>query len=103
MHEMSKPDDYYSKAPMGRTLENLKQEKKKSEKNYCSIHKPLLKLHLDHIVADELHLLLRITDVLLRNVIMEVMEWDKEQQMTQKSKNKHEHLDKLVNIIKENI
>jgi hypothetical protein len=31
---------------------------------------------LDHIILDELHLLLRITDVLLANLIEDAMEWD---------------------------
>ena len=36
------------------------------------IHPPLLEIELDRVVADELHLLLRITDVLLRNLILQV-------------------------------
>lgn len=91
---MSKPEEYYSSGPMARKLEELTGENSKKGQNYCSIHKPLLKIPLDHIVADELHLLLRITDVLLRNVISEVMDWDKEQEVADKTKNKHEHLNK---------
>jgi len=32
-------------------------------------HKPLLSVDINHFVPDELHLMLRITDILLRNVI----------------------------------
>ena len=70
-----------------------------ASENFCSIHEPLLSITLDHIIADELHLLLCVSDVLLKNVIWEVMDWDKEEQVAQKDKNKHQHLDKLVNKI----
>lgn len=34
-----------------------------------SVHRPLTTIPLDHIMIDELHLLLRVFDILLRNVI----------------------------------
>ena len=34
-----------------------------------SIHSPLLNIELTKVVVDELHLLLRVTDVLIRNLI----------------------------------
>ena len=37
---------------------------------------PLINIDLDHVVPDELHLLLRITDRLLQNVIDEILERD---------------------------
>ena len=33
------------------------------------IHQPLINLKLTHVVPDELHLMLRVTDVLTRNLI----------------------------------
>ena len=37
---------------------------------------PLLNIALDHVVLDELHLLLRITDVLLHNIMMMMVKFD---------------------------
>ena len=39
-------------------------------------HPPLIDIPLNHVIVDELHLFLRITDVLLRNVIQHVIEED---------------------------
>ena len=38
-----------------------------------SKHTPLLRIEPDHIIPDELHLLLRVMDVLLRNLIWEMV------------------------------
>ena len=38
--------------------------------------KPLLSIKLHHVIADELHLLLHITDVLLDNLVTEVIDLD---------------------------
>ena len=35
-----------------------------------SIHRPLTSIRLHHVILDELHVLLRIFDVMLRNLIM---------------------------------
>jgi len=48
----------------------------KTKDNYCCDKEPLLSIELDHIVLDELHLLLRIVDVLLKNIILDVKQWD---------------------------
>ena len=48
----------------------------KTTKNYCCIHPPLLDIELDHVVPDELHLLLRIMDVMIKNIIMDAVSWD---------------------------
>ena len=42
----------------------------------CCIHPPLFDIDLDHVVLDELHLMMRITDRLTDCVITEVMERD---------------------------
>ena len=39
-------------------------------------HPPLLQIDLDHVVPDELHMLLRVMDVLLENVIHHVVQLD---------------------------
>ena len=40
---------------------------------YCCTHEPLLNIELDHVILDELHLLLRIVGVLLGNLLEEVI------------------------------
>ncbi|KAL5503593.1 hypothetical protein EMCRGX_G010566 [Ephydatia muelleri] len=47
-----------------------------AEKSYSVKHAPLLPIDLDHVVADELHLFLRIMDILLGNIITQVVEMD---------------------------
>lgn len=58
--------DYYEKPPMARTLtETLKLCSSSNKVNkYGSIHKPLLMFEFRDIFVDELHLMLRIYDVL---------------------------------------
>ncbi|CAB4038959.1 Hypothetical predicted protein, partial [Paramuricea clavata] len=61
--------EYYSSSKLKRTLEDLKKSATKSSKeSYCSVRKPLLNIELDHVIPDELHLLLRIMDVLINNL-----------------------------------
>ena len=43
-----------------------------------SVNRPITTIPLDHIIIDELHLFLRIFDVLLRKLIMIVIVLDKE-------------------------
>ena len=78
---MTKPDTFYDSSPQKRAIEDLRRccRLKKGNKNFCCINPPLLNIPLDHIILDELHLLLRITDVLTRNVLDEVIEWDDEE------------------------
>ena len=60
-----------------------------------SVNRSITTIPLDHIIIDELHLFLRIFDVLLRNLIMIVTVLDKE--LRDKTAM---HLTKLVNCIK---
>ena len=54
-----------------RTLQMLKENKSKD-----SLHKPMLDIELDYVIPDELHLLLRITDVLINNLITSAVSYD---------------------------
>ena len=54
-----------------RTLQMLKENKSKD-----SLHKPMLDIELDYVIPDELHLLLRITDVLINNLITSAISYD---------------------------
>ena len=78
---MTKPDMFYDSSPQKQTIEDLRKccRLKKGNKNFCCINPPLLNIPLDHIILDELYLLLRITDVLTCNVLDEVIEWDDEE------------------------
>lgn len=97
---MSKPGDYYCKPPMSHTLEEVIKYAKAGKREYCCIHEPLINVPLDHIILDELHLLLRITDVLLSNLIEDAMELDdKEDNIKKRGEPKGIHLQKLVNTI----
>ena len=42
-----------------------------------ALKEPLLNIDLYHVIVYELHLLLRVMDVMLDNIITEVIEWDK--------------------------
>ena len=53
-----------------RTISEMKNRIRSGTKlNYGCIKMPLISLELDHIIPDELHMLLRVTDVLIQNLI----------------------------------
>jgi hypothetical protein len=54
---------------------------KKSTDNFCCQYQPLLNIELDHVVPDEIHLLLRVTDILTENLIQECLDLDKEDEL----------------------
>lgn len=84
-YDMTKPDTLYDSSPQKRTIEDLRKCcHLKKGKNFCCINPPLLDIPLDHIILDELHLLLRITDVLTPNVLDEVIEWGDEEAQRKK-------------------
>ena len=62
---------------MMRTLKEIKELVKEGKGNFCCVKEPLLNIELDHVIVDELHLLLRVMDVMLDNIITEVIDWDK--------------------------
>lgn len=91
---MSKPDKFYESCPQKRALEELKKccQLKRSRRNFCCINPPLLNIPLDHVILDELHLFLRITDVL----------WDDEESHKRKVANPSvigQHLQTAVEAI----
>ena len=72
--DMSVAEEHYNTPPPGgsaRTLASLQQNCtfSKAEKHLGSKHPPLLQLEPSSYIIDELHLLLRVADVLLRNLI----------------------------------
>lgn len=86
-----------------RTLDELKEcckLPKSSKKKICCVVPPLFEIDLDHIVLDELHLLLRISDRIMENLILEVMQKDSSIDIGKKSKEeKGIYLKKLIKTI----
>ena len=77
--DTSKDLAYYNQPPLARSIDELRNPPKM---NYCAVNKPLFDIPLTHIVVDELHLLLRVTDVLTRNLVEECLEWDEHETIT---------------------
>ena len=76
---MSLPADYYTTGSMKRTLSTLKKCAKLSlsspaSKRLGSQNAPVLNMEPNKIVIDELHLLLRVGDVLIRNLVFEIVQ-----------------------------
>ena len=76
---MDKNLEYYNSPPFKSTLQEVidMAKKKVLKGKYSCDNEPLFKIDLDHVVLYELHLLLRVMDVLLNNIIHEVICWDK--------------------------
>ena len=84
---MSVREEVYQSPPpagKGRTLASLQQNSQFStpKKHLGSKHTPILQMEPTDIIIDELHLLLRIGDVLLRNVILQADNLDRRSAMT---------------------
>ena len=69
---------------MVRTLEEIREMPTTCKDNYCCDKEPLLKIPLDHIVVDELHLMLHVTDILIENL-------DHEDALDKKSRKQRGH------------
>ena len=84
-----------------RTLSEIKELVKEGKGNFCCAKEPLLNIEIDHVIVDELHLPLRVMEVMLDNIITEVIDWDKEDDFEKNStQQKGLHLKKLVREIK---
>ncbi|CAG2189964.1 unnamed protein product [Mytilus edulis] len=77
--DLTRPWDYYHNPSIGRNIEDMLDSNFK--KSYGCKHMPLISLPVNHYVPDELHLMLRITDVLLRNLIDDALEMDDDSKM----------------------
>ena len=84
--DMSKPQDYYNTSPNTRTLEELHKfcSLSKSQSKYSCIREPLIHINLNNIILDELHLMSRVTDRLMENLIKEVVEKDSKEDINKK-------------------
>ena len=63
---------------------------------FSCINKPLLDLELDHIIPGELHLMLRVTDVLIRALIETARAYDKHQRRVLGIQRSYKALDGLM-------
>ena len=86
--------NHYQSTELKRTLKEMNElsENKKAKEKYCCEHKPLLNIELAHVILDELHLLLRVLDVLIENLIRDALQWDQKDNFNKKrgdQKNKH--------------
>ena len=99
-HDMSKGELFYCQHEMKKTIDEMVKLCTKKVSNYGSVHPPLLNVDLDHIVVDELHLMMRIVDVLLRNLIENAVNLDQKESLGKTSKTKR-HFDEVVNIIRD--
>lgn len=100
---MSKPKDYYNSAPDSRTFKELHElySLSSSHETYACVRKPL-NIPLDHVILDELHLMLRVTDRLMENLMSEVMERDSKEDINKESgEDKNVYLEKFVRAISE--
>lgn len=75
-YDMSKEWNFYHSSEFFRSADEICFLSSQNRNKYGVKHKPLLNIEVDHFLPDELHLMLRITDVLLRNVIFDVLDKD---------------------------
>ncbi len=68
---MSRYQSFYYMAKLRRTLAKMRQHAKAKGETYGMNYPPLFDIPLDYVVVDELHLLLRITDNLTENLVLE--------------------------------
>ena len=103
---MSIPMEEYTEKRV-RTQETLKKYSKLSSRPakewLGSQQAPLLSIDPDHIVLDELHLLLRILDILIRNLIYEMVRLDThDSQRASRSRSASvTHLQQLIGTVRE--
>ena len=100
--DMSKTDRFYKTPLMSRTTDKLREfAKKKYGENYCCCHEPILNIPLCHIIPDKLHLMLRVTDILLENFIEVAMLLDdKESSSSGRKNNPTEKSSHIKNLVK---
>ena len=89
--DLSKHETHYESVEMLRTAEKLKSNA--STKSFGSKNKPLIDIEPSKIVPDELHLLLRISDILLQNLIDDCKQLDAKFEVLQ------EPSDRLKNLV----
>ena len=96
--DMTKDLDFYNSGELKRTSQEIRYFH--GSKTFCCIHPPLFNIELDHVVLDELYLMMRITDRLTENIITEVMERDSKADFLKKrGKDKGIYFKRLISVI----
>lgn len=96
---MTKDEDFFWTGKMKKSIEEMKELSKKKKINFGSLYPPpLLNIDLDHVVVDELHLMMRIVDVLLKNLIENAINLDQRENIWTKFKVKR-HVTAIVEAI----
>ena len=82
---------HYNSHPLKQTMDEIKKmaNKARNKEKYSCENTPLINIDLDHVMLDELHLLLRIMDVLISNLVKEMCEWDKKDNFKKKNVTKN--------------
>ncbi|XP_028410462.1 uncharacterized protein LOC114533075 [Dendronephthya gigantea] len=97
--DMSRLQNYWE-TQHGRSIEDIKECALKG--HFSCQFQPLLNIKLENVVLDELHLMLRITDVLTKSLINQALEWDIKDNIPKAPKNRsNQHLTDLVRSINE--
>ncbi|KAL9977700.1 hypothetical protein ACROYT_G015133 [Oculina patagonica] len=98
--DTSKPENYYWMDGNKRTLADNKELAKKSSNNCGCIRSPLLNIPIENIRVDELHLLLRVTDRLEKNIQNDAIEKDKKYNLNKApSARKYTNMQKTIEAI----
>ena len=92
---MSKSIDHYNKGSKHRTLESIRKcadlsPSQPANKRLGVQNPPMLNVEPDHVVVDELHLLLRVADVLLTDLVSEMVLEDRRTRHTHSTCSNHE-------------
>ena len=95
--DMAKPEDFYWDDHVVRSMSDI--SKHAQSNSYGCRSEPLVKLPLTHVVMDELHMMLRITDRLLSNLIEDATDYDAKEKNGILPKSNVLHLDELVKSI----
>ncbi|KAK2565676.1 hypothetical protein P5673_010845 [Acropora cervicornis] len=99
--DTSKTEGYYWSSGKARTLAKNRELSRKSTNNYGCIREPLLHIPIENIRVDELHLLLRVTDRLEKNLINEAIARDEKDNFNKApSAKQNANLNKLVEAIR---
>lgn len=97
--DMSKPWDFYHLTGNVRTINEIKDIYNCAQKtSYGVKHLPLLSIEPVNVIPDELHLFMRIFDVLIRNLIDDVIDKDDKAKVR---KEQGGYLDSLVKSIRD--
>ncbi|CAB4013607.1 Hypothetical predicted protein, partial [Paramuricea clavata] len=96
--DVSKHQDFYWEN-LTRSIEDIFQCALK--RNYSCEYKPLLNIPLCNVVLDELHLMLRVTDKLTKNLVINAIENDRRENLNKRPMDRsNKNLDALIKCIR---